>query len=114
MARFTATHGHEPVATPPRALRERWQTAAIRPGVDTRLDKLRKHAGELRVNLESLKSDPVPRPPIQPSTGTAAQEAAKDARYLQRQRQRTAQERTGTTAAPTAQPKTPRHPGLER
>lgn len=103
---FRAEYGVEPTATPPKRLRDQWRSEAIAPGKNIGLDDARKHASDLRARLETLKTDPAPRPPAAPTEGSAAQEAAKDARYIQRQRHNAQQEKNRETPQAVA-PKTP-------
>lgn len=111
---FIEQHGHEPAPQPPAQLREKWRRDSTAPGSDLRLDEARRRAAGIRKNLDELQKDPAPQRPTKPAPGTPEQEAAKDARYVQRKAQRAQQESTKAPSARTPRDRAPRTRGPER
>lgn len=111
---FIERHGQEPTPEPPAPLREKWRRDSTAPGNDPRLDDARRRAAETRKRLDELQRDPAPQRPTKSAPGTPEQEAAKDARYLQRKAQRTQQETTKAASDRAPRDRAPRPRGPER
>ena len=111
---FIARHGQEPIPEPPADLQDKWRRAATAPGRDLRLDEARRKAAEIRKRVDELQRDPAPQRPTRAPAGTPEQEAAKDARYLQRKAQRAQGGVNRTTGSRDARDRAPRPRGPER
>lgn len=110
-AEFTAKHRAEPRPQPPAVRIEQVRAAATATGADAQLDAARAAATQAQRQHEALKASPAPVAPRPPARGTAAQEAAKDAAYLKRVKQKTQTRESGRDYRPPTRTQTP---GLER